>query len=101
MTIHELKTWPDVFHEMWTGKRCHEFRKDDRDFKVDDDLALLEFEPWGERYTGRAVIATVTAMSTGPEWGIPVGYAVMSLFIRCRRDSYHTPEVGGGIRGSA
>lgn len=80
-TIHELKVWPDMFKEIWNGTKTHEFRKNDRDFKSGDHLHLREFNPVGEIYSGNSVSAIITSISYGPEWGIPEGYAVMSIRI--------------------
>ena len=76
---HELKTWPDVFQETLDGLMCHQFRRNDRDFVIGDILHLREFEPVGERYTGRSIRAIITSISYGPEWGIPTGFVVMSI----------------------
>lgn len=76
---HRLKTWPDVFRQVVDGTKTHEFRKNDRHFKVDDVLLLEEFDAAGERYSGRSVLVAVTSISYGPEWGIPEGYAAFSI----------------------
>lgn len=78
---HVLKSWPDVFREMVAGAKVHEFRKNDRGFSVGDIVRLREFEPAGERYTGREILVRITAISYGPEWGIPVGFAAFSIRI--------------------
>jgi hypothetical protein len=77
--IHELKTWPDVFQEVLDDLKVHEFRNNDRGFKSGDYLHLREFNPVGEVYTGRSISVIITSISYGPEWGIPEGYAVMSI----------------------
>jgi len=55
--IHELKTWPEYFEEILTGKKTFEVRKNDRDYKVGDTLILKEFKLIGIddklNYTGR------------------------------------------------
>lgn len=76
---HVLKTWPDMFQAIVDGRKCHEFRKNDRDFAEGDILALREYEPAGDHYTGRSVSAVIGSISYGPEWGIPEGYAVFTL----------------------
>lgn len=76
---HVLKTWPDVYQEIAWGAKTHEFRKNDRGFKRGDLVLLREFEPAGERYTGRETLVQVGAISYGPEWGIPEGYAAFSV----------------------
>lgn len=90
--IHDLKTWPDVFESIWIGDKVHEYRVNDRDFKVGDYLRLKEWEPSLEAcdeglYTGRVVFASITFVNTGPEWGIPFGYAVMSIRVINRKST--------------
>lgn len=76
---HELKTWPDVYQEIADGWKVHEFRKNDRDFQDGDIVLLREFEPAGERYTGRELPVRIMSISKGPHWGIPKGYAAFSI----------------------
>lgn len=58
--IHELKTLPEYFEAVRKGDKTFELRKNDRDFKVGDHLALNEWD--GEKYTGRALLAKITYM---------------------------------------
>ena len=55
---HELKTWPVYFQATWAGAKFFEIRKNDRDFKINDEIVLKEFIPEngadGE-YTGREI----------------------------------------------
>ncbi len=76
---HELKTWPDMFDEILEGRKVHEFRKNDRNFKECDIVLLREFEPAGERYTGREIPIMIMSISYGPQWGIPEGYTAFSI----------------------
>lgn len=84
MTTHELKCWPEPFEALLEGRKVHEFRKDDREYRDGDVLHLREFDPFGFHlppgtYTGRETRRLVTYVSRGPDWGIPMGYVVMSL----------------------
>lgn len=76
---HKLKTWPDVFQGILDNLIRHQFRRNDRNFLLGDILHLREFIPSGERYTGREIRAIITAISYGPEWGIPTGFVAMSI----------------------
>ncbi len=42
---HPLKTWPGPFQAVWDGVKLFEYRVNDRDFKVGDMLALMEYDP--------------------------------------------------------
>ena len=76
---HKLKTWPGPFNAMWIGQKRFEFRNDDRNFQEGDQLLLQEWDPVDEEYSGREISALITYVSRGPAWGIPVGFAVLSL----------------------
>ncbi len=78
---HELKTWPDMFDEIDRHRKVHEFRKNDRNFREGDLVLLREFEPAGERYTGREIPVRIMSISYGPAWGIPKGYAAFSIAV--------------------
>lgn len=43
--VHALKIYPEYFEAVKSGKKPFEVRKNDRDFKVGDILALNEFDP--------------------------------------------------------
>lgn len=58
--IHALKTLPEYFEAVRKGDKTFELRKNDRDFKVGDYLALNEWD--GKKYTGRALLAKITYM---------------------------------------
>lgn len=79
MALHELKTWPEQFRAVIDGKKRHEFRKNDRDFRVGDTLGLREWDPETQRYTGSFWSYTVTWITHGGAFGIPEGYCVMSI----------------------
>lgn len=55
---HQLKTLPEYFQPLWTGKKRFEVRKNERGFKTGDILILDE---WSELkgYTGRQITAHV------------------------------------------
>ncbi len=75
--VHELKTWPEFFGEVWAGRKNAEFRKDDRKFKVGDELELREYDPESDSYTGREIEATITHVARGRF--IPEGFAMLSI----------------------
>ena len=77
--IHELKTWPEYFQEVFISHKMFEVRKCDRDFQLGDILILKEWNPVTEDYTGRKLARTVTYILHGPQFGIEDGYCVMSI----------------------
>ena len=79
MTEHVLKTWPGPFGALASRAKSYEIRRQDRPFKVGDTLRLQEWDPFQKEYTGRELLARVTYMTEGGEWGLPLDLCVMSL----------------------
>lgn len=77
--IHELKTWPEFFHEVFMGHKTFEVRYNDRDFKKGDCVILNEYDPKLEVYTGRKMARGISYILKGGEFGINEGYVVLSL----------------------
>ena len=78
---HALKTWRKMFKAVWDEEKKAEFRVNDRDFQVGDDLLLLEFdEDTGDFLpSARKILARVTHIVEGHSFGIPEGYVMMSI----------------------
>lgn len=88
---HELKTWPISFEPLWQQEKKAEFRHcTDRVFNVLDDLRLREWKPALRKYSGREIIARITHIERNPEFGIPEGYAMLSLFEIARHEGAAT-----------
>lgn len=60
IVVHEVKSWPEFFDHVWSGRKCFEIRRDDRGFRLQDVLALLEWDPDRMRYTGRVITCEIT-----------------------------------------
>lgn len=45
MTVHELKSLPEFFEPLATGVKTFEIRRNDRGFKVGDQLIVQEWRP--------------------------------------------------------
>lgn len=71
--VHDLKCWPDHFEALVDGRKTFEVRINDRDYQVGDVLALQEWDPLAERYTGRGERAVVTYIYRGNALDVPVG----------------------------
>lgn len=76
---HDLKTWPEHFLAVKTGRKRFEARLNDRDFQVGDTLRLNEFHPSAHHYTGDSVAVLVTHVLHGGAFGIADGNVVMSI----------------------
>lgn len=80
---HRLKTWPEPFSAVLSGRKTFEWRKDDRDFNEGDWLILEEWFPnrneESGRYTGRTVTRRIGYVLRGSGFGVPAGWAVLSL----------------------
>jgi hypothetical protein len=110
-TVHELKSWPEFFEPVYTGRKNFELRKNDRHFQVGDVIRLREWRPVSELtrvpyiegdatyghdhdgdYTGRECRRRITYILEGigvgamqgvikPYWGLDRGYAILGLEI--------------------
>lgn len=77
-----LKCWPEQFSAVLAGRKRHEVRVEDRHrFVVGDRLLLREWNPRHRiyQYTGRQVLVLVSHVTRGPDFGLPVGLACMSI----------------------
>lgn len=87
-TLHRLKTWPTHFQAIKEGRKKFEARKNDRMFRVGDELLLEEFIPknyWDpedpkcDEYSGCILHRKVTHISQDESFGIKSGFVVMSI----------------------
>ena len=74
---HYLKTVPESFAPIVRGDKTFEIRKNDRGFKVGDELVLIE---WSEATgpTGRELRRKVTYLIEGA-FGLPPDVCVMAI----------------------
>lgn len=87
MKEHHLKTDPDVFFDVWEGRKKFELRRDDgRNFQV-GDLLILEKTKYSAKdmkdglpleYTGVVHHMRVNYILRGPAYGLPEGFVIMS-----------------------
>ena len=77
--MHVLKTWPEHFEAIVSGRKRCEVRFNDRDYRVGDSLILKEWNPLDQSYTGRIVKKYISHILHGGEFGIQSGYVVLSL----------------------
>lgn len=74
--IHELKTLPQYFEDVISGKKQFEVRKFDRPFHVGDLLALNEFE--NKMYTGRSCLVYIDYMLSDSEY-VKKDYVILGI----------------------
>jgi hypothetical protein len=83
MKVHELKIWPSYFHDVATGQKTFEYRKNDRDFQQGDLLLLKEFDPnrgeKGEYLGGEMLVAVTRIYKAEGSLGIPENYVIMQI----------------------
>ena len=75
---HYLKTWPEYFQAMKSGKKTFEIRKNDRDYEVGDTLVLQEYYPESKWYTGDEIQREVTYLLAEMPF-VPEGYVCMAV----------------------
>ena len=63
MAVIKKKAWPHQFEAVKSGKKKHDLRLADFDVGEGDILALEEWDPEKQEYTGRTVEKKVTYVS--------------------------------------
>lgn len=86
--VHELKTDPEPFMAVWTGKKRFELRRNDRNFQVGDTLILrqttysakeMHAQGLPLEYTGRRFLCTISYVLQGGNYGLESGYVVLGI----------------------
>lgn len=78
--IHELKIFPEYFDSVAEKKKTFELRKNDRDFKVGDQILLREWN--GDTgYTGRSLLIEIIYILKAEDigFGLRSDYCIMSI----------------------
>lgn len=78
MKTHDLKCFPKFFGALWAGVKTFEVRRNDRDYKVGDELQLRE---WSlvDGYSGREIRFRVDYMLDDPAFGVAPGFVILGL----------------------
>jgi len=77
--LHALKTWPEYYKDVESGKKTFEIRKEDRPFKENDILMLQEYDP-NTGYTGNELSFTITfILRDALEMGLKKGYCIIGI----------------------
>ncbi len=84
--LHELKTWPQMFDAVKSGKKRFELRRDDRGFEEGHTLMLREWRPTTKEFTGRVLYVRVMFILRDVEpFGLKPGFCAMSIKLESRR----------------
>ena len=83
--LHRLKTDPEVYQAVLAGRKTFEIRLNDRDFRVGDELLLMETTATGEaikagaplQYTGNELRKRVSHVLSG--YGLMPGWVCLSF----------------------
>lgn len=76
MKRHELKIEPQYYSAVLAGVKTFEIRRNDRDFKIGDEILLAEFVPEENRYTNRELLKQITYIT---DYAQKDGYVVMGI----------------------
>lgn len=76
--IHALKTLPEYFEAVISGTKLFEVRKNDRNYREGDLLALNEYDNKAKAYTGRSCLVYVDYVLKDEKY-CKQGFAIMSI----------------------
>ena len=79
MTRHELKCWPAYFAAVRSGAKRFELRKNDRGFALGDQLAIREWDPDTQAYTGQVEERQITFLLSEEDLGVIHGYVAIGF----------------------
>lgn len=76
MTTHKVKSWAHFFDAIKAGKKLHDLRKLDRDYKVGDILVLQRYDNIIGEYTGEEVEVEITYITSNK---VPCAFSSSAL----------------------
>lgn len=76
--IHELKCFLEYFQDVIDGKKTFEIRIHDRPYQVGDLLALNEYLPDTDSYTGRSCVVIIDYMLNDAKF-CKTGFVVLGI----------------------
>lgn len=76
---HTLKVWPTQFAGLRSGKKMHEVRVFDREYKVNDTLDLREYDFSSDTFTGESLTGYITWITAPGTFGLPENVGVLSV----------------------
>lgn len=76
---HHIKSWPPFFKASAKGIKPFEFRLNDRNYMVGDEVILQEWSPTTKQYTGNTLSREITYILTDATWSMPEGWVILGL----------------------
>ena len=77
MNRHELKCEPGHFRDVQLGLKKYEVRRNDRDFKVGDEIELVEYHVHFGELGGRLKAKIIHILHGG--YGLKPGFVVLGI----------------------
>lgn len=84
-TVHDVKSWSPFFQAIKRGHKVHDLRKNDRDYRVGDQIVLREYLPFEGRFTGDTYRVLITYITNNDypcaysSHALDRGYAILSI----------------------
>jgi hypothetical protein len=85
LVVHRLKSRPEFFAPMVRGEKTHDMRRDDRGFRIGDEVVLLEHDHLLDRFSGRQLRGRITYITDAQNpcalsgEGLTSGFCILSL----------------------
>lgn len=94
---HNLKTWPEFFEAIRTGRKTFDARFNDRGFQEGDTLTLQEWNPETPGFTKREINGVITYVLHGGQFGIQEGWVVLGLaLLKTTEEPLENPPADSG-----
>lgn len=78
MKTHYLKTVQPFFSQVKNGTKTFELRRNDRDFQIEDEVILQEYDLTTNLYSGQEIRGNITYVLK--DWaGLDDGYCIFSI----------------------
>lgn len=78
---HSIKVIPENFKSIKEGNKPFEILKNDKDFQVDDEINLVEWDPEKKKETGHYVGCKITYVLNNSD-GLKKDYVVLGVSIQ-------------------
>lgn len=76
--FHFLKTWPEYYRAVVTGKKTFELRRNDRNYRAGDIVILREYDPASGQFTGDEISFRISYVTDFRD-ALKTGYVAFGL----------------------